>query len=143
YGTAIDNATTTLASLLYSIPVFWLGMLAIMLFSIRLDWFPPMGISSLFGPRSGLGRALDVAHHLVLPSVTLALVWVAPVTFRIARSSVNSVQQAQYITTAKSKGLAAAKVLRKHVLRNALLPIVTIIGLNLSRAVSGSLLTET
>lgn len=143
YGRWLDTLIVTVTSVVYALPVFWLGMLCILLFALRLGWLPAMGMSSLFGPTDGWGRVWDVALHLILPATTLALVWVVPATLRITRSSVNAVQHEQFTATARSKGLPERVVFFKHVLRNAMLPIVTIVGLNLSRAVSGSLLTET
>ncbi|HBY93956.1 MAG: ABC transporter permease [Ardenticatenaceae bacterium] len=142
-GTGIDAALTLSAAVLYSLPVFWLGLMMIVVFGIWLKWFPTSGMMSITGVRGGLPHIVDILHHLILPAISLMLVWVAPTFLRISRSSMIEVMHEEYITTARAKGLKERVVFFKHGLRNALLPSVTIIGLNLSLAMSGALLTET
>jgi peptide/nickel transport system permease protein len=111
-----------------SIPVFWLGILLIMLFSVSLHWLPSVGAGDL--------------RHLVLPSVTLAMLLTAKI-IRIVRSSVLDVLQQDYVRTARAKGLTEYRIETQHVLRNGLTSVVTIIGVDLSQSLGGAVLTET
>jgi peptide/nickel transport system permease protein len=129
----LDNTTTTLALIGYSMPVFWTGLLLILLFSTRLGILPSGGMTSARERLSGLAAAADVLRHLVLPALTLGLVNLA-LYARLTRAN---------IRTARAKGLGEGSVLRRHGLRNALLPVVTITGLDLGRMVGGAVLTET
>lgn len=142
-GSGLDATLTLSAAVAYSLPVFWLGLMLIIVFGIWLKWLPTGGMISIVGPRTGLPHVLDILHHLILPAVSLAVVWVAPQFLRITRSSMIEVMREDYITTARAKGLKEERVFFKHALRNALLPNITVIGLNLSLAMSGGLLTET
>ena len=142
-GSGLDATLTLSAAVAFSLPVFWLGLMLIFVFGIWLKWLPSGGMISIVGPRTGLPHVLDILHHLILPAVSLAVVWVAPQFLRITRSSMIEVMREDYITTARAKGLKEERVFFKHALRNALLPNITVIGLNLSLAMSGGLLTET
>lgn len=138
-----DKSTISLSVLWYTIPVFWSGQLLLLLFSLQLDWFPSFGMRSLLNPASGgWEAAVDIGWHLVLPTLTLTLYNVGLVT-RLTRSSVAEAMGEDYIVTARAKGLSESSVLRKHALRNALLPVVTVLGLSLGRALAGAVLVET
>ncbi len=126
--TAVDHISRLGALLGLSMPNFWIGPMLIILFSIQLDLFPVSG-------RGGLA-------HLVLPSVTLGTAMAAILT-RMIRSSLLEVMGEEYIRTARSKGLRESVLLFKHALRNALVPVVTIMGLQLGRLLGGSVITET
>ncbi|MBI4278126.1 MAG: ABC transporter permease [Armatimonadetes bacterium] len=143
YGSRLDTMVSGAAAVAYSLPVFWLGLMMILVFGIWLRWLPTSGMTSILGPEEGAGYWVDVARHLAMPATSLALVWVAPVVLRITRAGVVEVLGEQFTMTARAKGLSEERVLFRHVLRNAMLPNLTIIGLNLSLAVSGSILTET
>jgi peptide/nickel transport system permease protein len=138
----LDNTTTTLALIGYSMPVFWTGLLLILLFSTRLGILPSGGMTSARERLSGLAAAADVLRHLVLPALTLGLVNLA-LYARLTRANMLEVLSQDYIRTARAKGLGEGSVLRRHGLRNALLPVVTITGLDLGRMVGGAVLTET
>lgn len=138
-----DLGLTALTSFLYSVPVFWLGFIFILFFGIRWGILPTSNMRTIMGPSEGWGLIADVSRHLVLPALTLTLASVMPTFFRISRSSVLEVMNSDFITTARAKGLPERLVFRRHALRNALLPSVTMIGLSLGTAVSGALLTET
>ncbi|MDB4897573.1 MAG: transporter permease, partial [Firmicutes bacterium] len=142
-GSPLDNILTMTASLLYSVPVFWLGLIAIIAFGVKLHWLPTSGMNTVMGPTSGWAFVLDLVRHLLLPASTLMLVWVFPTFYRIARSSVLEVLREDFMVTARAKGLPQRVIFFRHALRNALLPTVTMIGLSLGLAVSGALLTET
>ncbi len=122
-----DHGSMLLSLAGLSMPVFWLGLMLMLLFSLRLGWLPAAG-------RGGLA-------HLILPSATLALSSVALVA-RFTRSTLLEVLRQEYITTARAKGEREAQVILVHALRNALIPIVTIIGLRFGALLSGAVLTE-
>ena len=126
----------------FSAPVFWTGLMLLLLFAVVIPVVPTGGFYNDAVPHSRLGFALDVAHHLVLPAVTLALIYLA-LYARLARSSMLEIMDSDYVRTARAKGLSEAKVLFKHALRNALLPVVTFAGLQLSGMLAGSVLVET
>lgn len=142
-GSVGDFALVTTTSVLYSVPVFWLGLIAILLFGVNWGLLPTSGMRSIMGPTEGWPLFVDIVTHLVLPAGTLMLAWILPIFFRITRSSVLEVMNSDFVTTARAKGLPERLVFRRHALRNALLPSVTMIGLTLGTAVSGALLTET
>ncbi len=152
----IDNLTMTTALIGVSMPVFWLGMLLIILFSGILHWVPSGGrIDTLMRPYDGTGFYLydtliigdweaffNALQHAILPAMTLACYSMAIIT-RMTRSSMLDVLHQDYIRTAKAKGLSAVSVIGKHAFRNALLPIITVIGLQFGSLLSGAVLTET
>ena len=124
----IDNGSMFFALLGISMPNFWLGPLLILLFSVNLGWLP---VSGRGGPQ-----------HLILPAITLGTALAAILT-RMTRSSVLEILHEDYITTARSKGLREGIVIFKHALRNALIPVITIIGFQCGALLSGALITET
>ena len=126
----------------YSLPVFWLGQLLLMGLALKLDLFPTQGMRGVLFGVGPLGRALDVLHHLALPALTLATRYLA-LNVRLMRASLVDVGTQDYLRTARAKGLSERVVIYKHALRNALLPVVTIIGLNVGHLVAGAVLTET
>ncbi len=123
-----DNGSMFLALLGISMPNFWLGPLLILLFSVNLGWLPVSGRGSLL--------------HLILPAITLGTALAAKLT-RMTRSSVLEILHEDYITTARSKGLREGFVIFKHALRNALIPVITVIGIQFGALLSGALITET
>ncbi len=137
-GSIIDKAASVVAFLGVSFPTFWLGIVAILIFSQWLGWFPVSGIAA-YGMENNLWNRL---HHLVLPAVTLGSVQMATY-MRFTRSGMLEVLKQDYIRTARSKGLGEGRVIRVHALRNALITVVTIMGLSLPALVGGSVLTET
>ncbi|MGE0314246.1 MAG: ABC transporter permease [Lautropia sp.] len=140
-GGFIDVLIGSGAMLCYAMPVFWVGLVLVLLFSVGLGWFPAFGMASLI-PRQGVAHVLDVAHHLALPALTLSLLHLA-VYVRLARASTLEVLDLEFVRTAHAKGLTEAQVLRRHVLRNALLPIVTMAGLQIGHLVGGAVVVET
>ena len=127
--------------LLYSMPVFWLGLILILVFSIRLHIFPIAGMMSARIEYKGIWRILDILWHLILPASTLALVQM-PVYFKITRASVLEQATEDYVRTFRAYGFGRVRVFRKYVLRNALLPPVTVFGLHLGYVLSGAALVE-
>lgn len=137
-----DNAATLVALAGYSMPVFWLGQLLLLGFALQLDWFPVQGMYSLRAPSDGWGRVLDIAHHLALPALTYSIYHLALI-FRLSRVKMQETLALDFITTARAKGVPERRVVYYHALRNAILPVVTIIGLNFGFMLAGSVLTET
>ncbi len=138
----LDNASTAVALVGYSMPVFWSGLLLILLFSSTLGLLPSGGMYSAREQIAGVAVIWDVVRHLILPVFTLGLVSVA-LYVRLARASMLEVLSQDYVRTAWAKGLSERRVMRHHALRNALLPVVTIIGIDLGRMIGGAVLTET
>jgi peptide/nickel transport system permease protein len=136
-NTIIDYATTTAAMLALSLPTFWFGLLGIYVFAQTLGWVPAGGIAS-----TGGGGLLDRLHHLVLPMLVLAFVLVAQWS-RYTRSAMLEILTQDFMRTARAKGLGPARVLLGHGLRAALVPLVTLAGLQLPLLVGGALVTET
>jgi len=134
-GTWIDRAVMSFSVLGFSVPVFVIGYALIYLFAIELAWLPVQGYQRL---ADGVGGFLA---RLVLPSVTLAVVFVALIA-RITRASVLEVLNADHVRTARAKGLGELPVLLRHVLRNAAVPIVTVIGIGVAVLIGGVVVTE-
>lgn len=136
-----EVGVTVTALGLFASPVFWLGQLALILFALQLGWFPVQGISSPRSDPQGLAHLADVAHHLALPAVVLASQMLAAVT-RMTHSSMLDELEQDYITTARAKGLSEWRVLVRHALRRALLPVATVIGARIGHLLSGSVVVE-
>src|ERR1019366_1656707 len=132
-----DYLATVGAMIALSIPTFWFGLVVIFIFSVELPWLPAGNLYTL-----GNGSFLDYLHHLIGPSLVLALVTIA-IWSRYMRSSMLEVINQDYIRTARAKGLSERSVLIGHAFRNALLPMITIAGLQLPTLLSGALVTET
>jgi peptide/nickel transport system permease protein len=138
----LSQLITLLSVVGYSAPVFWTGMLLVILFASVLPILPVSGIRSAAMPQGPLLDALDVARHLVLPAVSLGFVQMAQYS-RLTRASMLDVLGADYVRTARAKGLSETVVFFKHALRNAILPIVTIIGLQFGNMLAGAIVVET
>lgn len=139
---ATSHAVTLLALFGYSAPVFWTGIMLIILFCSIVPIFPVGGMIDVRVEGGWLVRGLDVLHHLVLPMVTLASIFLALYS-RLARAAMLDVLGSDYVRTARAKGLSEFLVVYKHALRNALGPVVTLAGLQFSQIISGAVLVET
>jgi peptide/nickel transport system permease protein len=137
-----DTASSSIALAGYAVPIFWLGQMLMLLFAIQLDWLPVQGMRDIRLSFTGLDLAVDIARHLVLPVTALTLNHAALV-LRLTRASMLEVLRLDYITFAKSKGLSDRAVTFKHALRNALLPVVTILGYQIRSIIAGTMLVET
>ena len=137
-----DRIAVILSILGYSMPVFFLGMLLLTVFALKLGWFPTQGMYNIRNPQEGWGLVKDVAHHLVLPVVTYSAFQLALI-FRVTRVKTQQVMKEDYITMARAKGVQEGRVVFRHAVPNTLLPIVTILGFNLEWLLAGSVLTET
>ena len=136
-----DTLISTLGLLFYATPSFWFGLMAIVLFAVHLQWLPAGGYESIGEGLSGLARALDIATHFVLPTLTLGLIFLA-IYLRIMRASMLEVLTLDFVRTARAKGLDETRVVIRHVLRNAMLPMVTLIGLQAGTMLGGSVVVE-
>jgi len=134
-NTAVDYLVSTAAVIAYSMPGFWVGLLLILTFADWLPWFPVIGTGTP-------GHPADLLYHLVLPAVSVGLARVALLA-RITRSSMLDVVHQAFVQTARSKGLAERRVLFRHALRNALIPILTILGLGVGHLLGGAIVAET
>jgi peptide/nickel transport system permease protein len=137
-----DNVISVTAVIFYATPLFWIGLMLILGFSVKLDWFPTTGMEDVVAYYEGWARVIDIAHHLVLPALTLSLFYMALYT-RIMRASMLDQRDMDYVTTARAKGLTERQIAYRHVLRNALLPVVTLAGVQLGALLGGSVVVET
>jgi ABC-type dipeptide/oligopeptide/nickel transport system permease component len=133
----VDRAVMLGAILGASLPVFWTGLVLIIIFAVRLGWLPAFGMYSPAG-----GGVKDLVWHLVLPSVTLALPSMSVIA-RLTRSSMLDVLRQDYIRTARAKGISEVRVHEHHAFRNAVIPTLTVIGVQTGYLLGGSVLTET
>ena len=138
----LDGVISVLALLFYATPGFLVGIVMILVFSVQLQWLPMAGMSSLYDDSPAWLRMVDLARHLVLPTATLGLFYVAIYT-RLMRAAMLEVLPMEHVRTARSKGLAPWRVVWHHAGRNALLPIVTMAGLQVSSLLGGSVIVET
>ncbi len=155
-GTLVDTAIMFAALAGVSFPVFWLAIILIYIFAVNLGWLPPsgrIGVEFAIEPITGfyvldgllqgrLAFSWDALKHLVLPGVALGTIPLA-IVVRMTRSAMLEVLSQDYVRTARAKGLAQPIIVNKHALRNALLPVVTVIGLSFGSLLSGAILTET
>jgi len=147
-GSRIDRATLLIASFLFAAPGFWIAIMLIILFAVQLHWLPTSGRadlslydSLLVIPEQGLAPLLDALKHLILPAITLSLGYTA-VFVRLTRSTVLEALREDYVRTARAKGLSERTVRFRHVLRNAMLPLITAGGLYFAQLLGGTVLIE-
>lgn len=136
-----DNAISVLSLIAYAVPVFWLGLILVVVFSINLGWLPTGGFRSLDQTYTGFAYILDVARHALLPILTLSLFYTA-IYARLMRASMLEVSGLDYVRTARAKGLTERRVLYGHILRNALLPLATMLGIHLGALLGGAVVVE-
>lgn len=139
---AFDRVINTFALLGHSLPAFSIGMLLLLLFSLQLGLFPAQGATSANQDFSGLAYVVDFISHLALPCLTLVIVQLAQI-LRLTRAEMMYVLEENYITAARAKGIGQTRLLYVHGLRNALIPVVTVIGSDLGMLLSGAVLVET
>lgn len=140
-GAARDRIVSILVLVLYAVPVFWLGQLAIIWLGLRWGWFPVQGRSDPRSTAQGVAHAVDVAHHLALPALVLASQQVAVVA-RLTRATMLEQLRSPHIDVARSKGMPQRRILFNHALPGSLLPIVTVVGNRLGHIVSGAVVVE-
>jgi peptide/nickel transport system permease protein len=140
-GGLVDRVGNSLSLIFYSMPYFVIGMPLIIIFAAGLHWFPTSGITSPSGNRDLLGTLWDLGRHLVLPLTAVSLGLIGAYSI-LMRASIIETRAEDYITTARAKGLRDARILRSHAFPNALLPMVTLIAINLGYVVAGAITAE-
>lgn len=140
-GSATDRALSAGSLVLYAMPGFWLGLVLAALFAVRLRWLPLSGIETLASGMSGWARAADIARHLVLPSLSLGLIYTA-LYLRLMRAGMAEVWRRPHVLAARARGLPRRRIVLAHVVRNALLPVVTMLGLQAGGMLGGSVVIE-
>ena len=155
-GSLFDHGVMGISLTGFSMPIFWWGLILIMFFSVQLGWTPVSGrIDLLYDiePKTGFmlidsllsdeeGAFMDALHHLILPSIVLGTIPLAVIA-RMTRSAMREVLREDYVRTARAKGLSPARVVFIHALRNALIPVLTVLGLQVGSLLAGAVLTET
>ena len=141
-GGPFDTIMCNMSYLFDSTPSFWLGLILMLVFASTLKWVPTSGMVNLRAPATGIGHVLDVMHHLILPVSTLVIVQF-PYYFRIARSSVLQVMSEDFITTFRATGMKEKRIFNKYVMRNAIIPTITVVGNSLAFLISGTVYVET
>ena len=136
-----DTVISVLALVSYATPLFWVGLMLIVVFSINLGWLPTSGMTTIGAFYEGWDLVLDVARHMVLPVLTLSLFYMAAYT-RLMRASMLEQAGMDYAVTARAKGVSESHILRRHVFRNALLPVVTMGGVQVGALLGGSVIVE-
>lgn len=136
-----DNLISVIALLSYATPLFWVGLMLILVFALKLGWLPTSGMENVAAFYTGWEAVGDIARHLILPAATLSLFYLA-LYMRLMRSAVLEQTLKDYVTTARAKGLTERRIMFGHILRNACLPIVTIAGVQIGNLIGGSVIVE-
>ncbi|MEW5421683.1 ABC transporter permease [Amorphus sp. 3PC139-8] len=140
-GSILDRSLSAGSLALYAVPSFWLGLVLSLVFAVQLRWFPTSGIETIASGKTGLARALDIAWHLVLPVCALGFLYLA-LFLRMMRAGMAEVWRQDFVLAARAKGLARQRIVLRHVARNALLPLVTVLGLQSATMLGGSVVIE-
>ncbi|WHO77066.1 ABC transporter permease [Rhizobium sp. BT03] len=140
-GSVRDRLLSIGSLIVYAIPSFWLGLVLSIAFSVKLRWFPIAGIETIASGKTGFSRALDISAHLVLPVSALALIYLA-LFLRVMRAGMGQVWKLDFVLFARAKGLSRSRIVLRHVARNALLPLVTMLGLQSAAMLGGSVVIE-
>ncbi len=140
-GSLRDRLLSIGSLIVYAIPSFWLGLVLSIAFSVKLRWFPIAGVETIASGNTGFSRALDIADHLVLPVGALALIYLA-LFLRVMRSGMAEAWKLDFVLFARAKGLSRSRIVLRHVARNALLPLVTMLGLQSTAMLGGSVVIE-
>ncbi len=141
-GSWQDTLISILALVSYATPLFWVGLMLIVVFSLKLDWLPTSGMETIAAFYDGWTRVADIGRHLVLPALTLSLFYMA-LYVRLMRAVMLEQAGMDYVTTARAKGLSETRITLSHVLRNAVLPVVTMAGVQVGSLLGGSVVVET
>ncbi|MCX5493696.1 ABC transporter permease [Kaistia dalseonensis] len=141
-GKLPDRIISVLSLLFYSIPGFWIGLMLIVLFSVKLGWLPSGGSGTIGSDLTGLHAVLDQLRYMILPATSLALFYVA-IYARLTRAAMLEVKSQDYVRTAAAKGLSPFTITTRHILRNALLPVTTMAGMHLGGMLGGAVVVET
>lgn len=141
FNTFWDGLIGVIALLFYATPVFWIGLMLLVLFAVQLDILPIGGMQTVAAEFGLMGTVLDILWHLILPMTTLSLFFIATYT-RLMRSSMLEAYQQDYVRTARAKGVPERQVAYRHVLRNALLPVITVVGVQIGALLGGAVVVE-
>jgi peptide/nickel transport system permease protein len=136
-----DTVISVLALVSYATPLFWVGLMLIVIFSVKLDWLPTSGMETVGAFHEGWARVVDIGRHLILPALSLSLFYLA-LYVRLMRAAVLEQTGMDYVTTARAKGLNELRITLTHVLRNAVLPVVTVAGVQVGGLLGGSVVVE-
>lgn len=140
-GSVLDRIINVVSYFFYSMPSFWLGLMMILLFSTGLRFLPTSGMQNLRASYTGMAKVTDILKHMILPVGTLTLIQI-PVYLRIFRTSVSQVMEEDFIITFRAVGMDEKKIFRRYVLKNSILPTITVFGINLAYTVMGAALIE-
>lgn len=140
-GSFRDRALSIGALTLYAIPGFWLGLVLVLVFSVSLRWLPIAGIETIASGKHGLDRAWDIARHLALPVAALGFIYLA-LFLRVMRSAMAEIWRQDFVLSARAKGLSSRRIVWRHVVRAALLPLITVLGLQSAGMLGGSVVIE-
>lgn len=140
-GSFRDRALSIGSLALYAIPGFWLGLVLIVVFSVELRWLPLGGIETIASGKTGLDRAFDIARHLLLPVAALGFIYLA-LYLRMMRTGMAEVWRMDFVLAARARGIARRRIVLRHVARNALLPVITMLGLQSATMLGGSVVIE-
>ncbi|WP_050528610.1 ABC transporter permease [Pseudorhodobacter aquimaris] len=140
-GSATDRTLSIGSLALYSVPSFWLGLVLSVVFAVQLRWFPVSGIETIASGKTGLARAGDIALHLVLPVASLAMLYLA-LFLRLMRAGMAEVWRQDFVLAARARGIKHHKIILQHIARNALLPLITMLGLQAAGMLGGSVVIE-
>jgi len=140
-GSATDRTLSIGSLALYAVPSFWLGLVLSVVFAVQLRWFPTAGIETIASGKEGFSRALDIAWHLVLPVAALGFIYLA-LFLRMMRSGMAEAWRQDFALAARAKGLSRRRIVVRHIARNALLPLVTMLGLQAATMLGGSIVIE-
>lgn len=141
-GRLPDRLLSLLVLAFYSVPAFWIGLMLIVVFSVNLGWLPTGGAGPAWSEQTGLGLVLERARYMVLPATSLALLYIA-IYSRITRAAMLEVRSQDFVRTARAKGLRPRQITFRHVLRNALIPVTTLVGLHIGGILGGAVVIET
>jgi peptide/nickel transport system permease protein len=140
-GSLRDRLLSVGSLALYAVPGFWLGLVLSVVFAVQLRWLPGSGIETIASGKAGLDRALDIARHLVLPVASLGLIYLA-LYLRVMRAGMAEAWRMDYVLAARARGVPRRRIVIRHVARNALLPLVTMLGLQSAAMLGGSVVIE-
>lgn len=140
-GSLRDRFLSISSLALYAMPGFWLGLVLAIVFAVQLRWLPTSGIETIASGKVGWERAVDIGRHLVLPVASLGLIYLA-LFLRVMRTSMAGIWKLDFVLFARSKGLSRSRIVLRHVARNALLPLITVLGLQAAAMLGGSVVIE-
>ncbi|HWL55611.1 MAG TPA: ABC transporter permease [Paracoccus sp. (in: a-proteobacteria)] len=141
-GRIPDRLLSVLSLLFYSIPGFWIGLMLILLFSVKLGWLPSGGSGTIGSSLTGWAAVLDNARYMILPAMSLSLFYVA-IYARLTRAAMLEIRNQDYVRTARAKGLSPLRITLSHILRNALIPVTTMAGMHFGNMLGGAVVVET